>query len=578
MKMKQPIKVYDFIIVGAGPAGCALATRLAQSPLRPTVLLLEAGGPNTDLRLRTESCRYAQFHEPSQIWGYTSTAHPSTANRSVGLECGKGLGGSSAINFTAWTEGCRDDYDRLARITGDEAWAWENAKRQFRGLTTHHCSVEEVGEELSKRIGIEDGGNGPLHIGYEQVGGVEFRALADRLTAECGGPIGGDANNGDMIGIGVQAATCHRGIRGTAADLLHGAPDNLVVVTNTPIHRVLFQASRAFGVLTLDGRAYQASKEVIISAGSLDSPKILMHSGIGPAAQLAQFDIPVLHDNANVGANFEDHIIASFPHIAKNPPSWSLNNIAPIVDDAARKAAHQSALREWELYRTGPIATAGNPMSLAFFKSDAVLKSAEYAALHTDIQDHIAAPTVPIYELALSGTSSNPFSKAEPDPTLLVTSIILHNLQSRGTFSLQSADPAVPLSFETGYLTHPFDVRLAIESTREVLRVLRREFFTNDYVSLPVGPKSDSDEDIIQFWRETVATCWHMSATCKMGKEQEQDDAVVDTEFKVFGVQGLRVVGNSILPFLLATHVQAAAYLTGLIAADKVIEQYGLAN
>jgi choline dehydrogenase-like flavoprotein len=288
----------------------------------------------------------------------------------------------------------------------------------------------------------------------------------------------------------------------------------------------------------------------------MESPKVLMHSGIGPADQLAKFNIPVLHENAMVGRECSDHVSIMLrfqraEHTSEAPAFYR------------NKAAQMAALHDWELFRTGPYASLGCSIALGFFKSYAVLKSDEYAALSTEERMHIAAPTVPTYEVILGATA--------PD-SVTTALIVLHNLQSRGTFTLQSSDPAVPLRFDTDYLSHPYDQRLAIESMRETMGITHSEAFLEDNIAFIDEPKSDSDEDILEFWRENGGTTWHMSGTCRMGKYETPDRAVVDTSFRVFGVQRLRVADMSIMPFLPSSHTQTYAYLIGVVAAEKLIE------
>jgi choline dehydrogenase-like flavoprotein len=271
-----------------------------------------------------------------------------------------------------------------------------------------------------------------------------------------------------------------------------------------------------------------------------------------------------------VGKNFQDHL-AGMLRWERKPGA------SPKPEYFRDKQAQKAALREWELFRTGPAASIGCAISLGFFKSDAVLGSEEYAALPEDERKHLSSPTVPTHEVGFAGIDPIYYIAPETAPELATCSVILHNLQSRGTFNLQSADPAVPLAFDVGYLEHPYDRRVAIEAMRETVLVTRTEAFLKDNVACLNEPESTSDADLLKWWQQNGNTSWHMSSTCAMGKDQEKDHAVVDTDCKVFGVQKLRVADMSVFPFLPSSHTQTAAYLVGLIAADKIIAEHELA-
>lgn len=562
---------FDFIVVGAGPSGCALATSLAECSGDVKILLIEAGDSNQDENLRIDANKYVQHRNQAQSWGYTSAPEPGLDDRELDLARGKGLGGSSAVNFTVWTEGPRGDMDRMLKFTGDESWKWENVKERYRKLTTFNQDIHAEYEPYIKPNSAYIGTTGSLRIGYPAGYDSEITGLIDVFTAN-GVALRRDANSddGDPLGMAIYPVTSHRGRRSTSADLLHNASESLTVVTNYTIHRVLFDGSVAKGITTNNGRTFTAKKEIILSCGSMDTPKILMHSGIGPADQLAKFGIPVVHSNQHVGQNFQDHIAVALrwqrsEHTSSKPAYFQ------------HKAAQEAALREWQQSGTGPLASIGCTIALGFFKSDAALSSEEFAALAFEEQRHIQSPTIPVYEVVLGATAPDYYLDPENAPAIATGFIILHNLQSRGSLTLQSADPGVPLQFSTGYLSHAFDRRLAIESMREVLHLTQSKAFQKDHVRTLDEPESTSEEDILKFWRKNAGTSWHMSSTCSMGSDKDGiQGGVVDRDFQVYGVQQLRVVDNSILPFVPSAHLQAHAYQIGQIAAEKIKSKYNL--
>ncbi|KAJ2983908.1 hypothetical protein NQ176_g346 [Zarea fungicola] len=564
--------VYDFIIVGAGPAGCALASALAASPAAPTVLLVEAGDNNQDENLRIDANKYVQHQNPTQAWGYTSAPEPSLGDRVLELARGKGLGGSSAVNFTVWSEGSRDDMDSMVKFTGDDSWGWDKVKERYRRLTTYNMDIHQDYKPYIEPNVADVGKQGQLRIGYPAVYDPEITGLVD-VFLDNGVSIRKNANDGNPLGIAIYPVTSHRGRRSTSADLLHSSSQNLVVLTNCTIHRVLFEGRTATGIITHHGQTIHARKEVILSSGAMDSPKILMHSGIGPADQLATFGIPVLFANPNVGQNFQDHVGVVL--------RWQRAEHTSIKPEFFRdKKAQSAALTEWKQFGTGPLASIGCTNALGFFKSDAVLASTEFSRLPAQQQAHMTAPTMPMYEVALGATAPEYYLDPDNAPAIATAFVILHNLQSRGSCRLQSADPSVPLVFNTSFLSHPFDQRLAIESMKEIMHLMQSEAFQKDHVRTLIGPKSITDEDILEFWRNNANTAWHMSSTCSMtGVENEDgntEGGVVDRDFRVHGTTGLRVVDNSIFPFIPSAHIQAHAYQVGLIAAEKIIRQHEL--
>ncbi|KAJ2979772.1 hypothetical protein NQ176_g3052 [Zarea fungicola] len=531
---------YDFIVVGAGPAGCAVAAKLAASALAPKVLLVESGDSNQDANLRLSANRQTQYKNPAQSWAYTSAPEPSLDNRELEVVRGKGLGGSSAINFAAWTEGPRDDMERMADVTGDESWRWENVKERYRKLTAPDV-------------------DGSVRINYPTERNSEILQLLNLFSAS-GVPVHREANVDNPLGMAIYPLTLHQGLRSTAADLVHDLPGNLTIRTSCTVYRVLFDGTVAIGVITHDGQTLRARNEVIISCGSMDSPKILMHSGIGPADQLAAFNIPVLHENAHVGQNFQDHIAVV---LGLQRPGQKHAASAELPNEAAT-----GAVTEAEASR---MHSSVDTIAIGFFKSETTMASDEFEALPSEEKKHMKAPTIPHYEIGLS------VAGPEHAPLIAAVLLILQNLQSRGSFTLQSSDPSVPLEFKTGYLGRLFDQRLAIESMRDVMRYLHSDAFQQDHLEPINEPSSTSEEDILRFWRKNVVSACHASGTCSMGtREDGANRGVVDRGFRVYGVRGLRVADCSVFPFIPSAHIQAHAYQVGLIAAEKILADYQL--
>lgn len=533
-----------------GPAGCALAHGLAHAPKKPKVLLLEAGGKNADPSLRVDGQRWLSFTNKDMNWGYKTTPQAHCAGRELDYSRGLGLGGSSAINFGVYTIGARDDYDEWARIVGDDAFCWEPAQAHFKRLERFHATLPQGVDSRYAAPRAADHGSSGLDVGFPDACEADVVPLLDAF-AQAGYPLNPDHNSGDPIGMSLLISSAHKGRRSTAQDLLVPCPANLTIITDAPVQRVVLDGKRAIGV-EAGGTRYLASKEVILSAGALNTPQILMHSGIGPAAQLAQFGIPVVHPVAAVGQGLRDH---GFCPLVYKRTATSTDRAAFYGDQAAMDAA----LAQWKADGTGPWTTFATAMGIGFFKSAALTASAEFAALPADVQRYLRRETVPHFEV-FTHFPIHWFLPDFPRDDLSYSCLLVfpYNGQSRGTATLQSADPAVPLRFDPCFFDHPFDRRAAIEALREALRFTRSDAYARDTVATLAAPASDSDDDLWAYCAQSFGSSWHMTGTAKMGRPDDAD-AVVDSDFRVMGVEGLRVADMSVVPVLASCHVQAVA-------------------
>ncbi|EKV06727.1 Glucose-methanol-choline (Gmc) oxidoreductase [Penicillium digitatum PHI26] len=277
-----------------------------------------------------------------------------------------------------------------------------------------------------------------------------------------------------------------------------------------------------------------------------------MHSGIGPAADLEKFKIPVVQDLPAVGQGLRDHYFVP-------------------LDPAAMEAA----MRQWEENNTGPWTRYSCQVGSGWFKSDRITSTPEFKALPASVQEFMNRETIPHYEMI----THVPIHFMMPDMfkeySYLGLGAFMMNEQSRGEVRLQSSDPDVPLLFNPRFLEDPFDRRACIEIYRHLLEVSRQESFATDTISTLIGPASDFGEDILRFWKNFLSSSWHMTGTAKMGKA-DASDAAVDTYFRVRGIENLRVADMSVIPILINNHTQATAYVTGVTCAEVLIKEYGL--
>jgi choline dehydrogenase-like flavoprotein len=458
---------------------------------------------------------------------------------------GKGLGGSSSVNFSCYTIGPSDDYDEIARLVEDDEWKWVNVQERYKRLESYYGSVTDVPDRYRKYLNPDPanhGTKGPLKIGFPQVWEKSLIDMMD-VFIETGHYANPDGNSGDPIGFSISPNSAYKGLRTTSADMLVDAPSNLRILTDSQVARIIFKDKTAVGITTLDGQSFFATKEIILSAGTLDTPKILMLSGIGPADELCKFDIPVLHD-LPVGRNMHDH-----HHVFL---TWERAEHTTDRKNFFRSKEAQAAARaQWEKDQTGKLAEIGCQMTLGWLKSDAVYQSAEFQALPQYRRDHLLKPTIPIFEVGINPGNREYFIDPANAPALAAVAVFNLNTESKGSVTLQSGDAKDPALYDPNFFSHPYDRRVAIESIREVLKVAQHPAFQKDTVRVIEAPKSDSDEDILQHWKQSTTSSgtYHMVGTCKMGKAGEED-AVVDKEFRVMGVENLRVADLSVIPLL----------------------------
>jgi choline dehydrogenase-like flavoprotein len=350
-----------------------LASRLSRTPAAPSVLLLEAGGTNANAAHQSGADRYdAAFADGSPMnWFYKTAPQTQLAGQEIDYSRGKGLGGSTAINFCGWTVGPRDDYDEWAEMVGDERFAWKNVQRVLKKITNLDPRVPDQRLRNVVNPNMEDHSTkGNLNLTY----GEEWLPdVGDIFTAaeQIGHKTNPDVNNGDPIGMGMGSVCIAKDLRATSSSAyLSHPPPNLKITVDSHVSRVLFDKKRATGIETTDGRQFMARKEVILSGGALNTPQILKLSGIGPAAELKQHGISLVHDSPMVGENLQDHCFSTVGIVLPKDPTLT----------------------------PGPSNQSPTPMG--WFKLPSVTSSPEFALLPPRIQTHILKPTVPAMEIA----------------------------------------------------------------------------------------------------------------------------------------------------------------------------------
>jgi choline dehydrogenase len=526
---------YDLIVVGAGSAGCVLANRLSADP-RLRVALLEAGARDRNVWIHLPIGYGKTMWHPRLNWRFETEPDPNMDNRRLYWPRGKALGGSSSINGLVVVRGQREDYDAW-RDLGNPGWGWSDVLPYFVKLESNPDFAED---QLH-------GTSGPLHVSsiprrHELIEAVI--ASAEKL----GVPRTRDFNGASQEGVGYFQLTTRNGLRVSAAKAyLRPAArrENLDIVTKAHATRILFEHGRAAGVAYRQGgaeRTIRARRGVVLSAGALQSPQLLMLSGIGPGAHLNEMGIPVLIDRLGVGLNLQDHLQVRAIYKATKPIT---------TNDALRSPLGRMRMGlEWILTRGGPLAIGINQGGL-FTR---VLPESKTP----DIQFHIATLSAD-----MAGGKVHPFSG-------FTLSVCQLRPESRGYLKLASPDPLAPPAIHPNYLATETDRRCVVAS----LTFARKLAQTPPLASLVAaeyqpGPDVKTDADLLAFARARGQTIFHPSGTCRMGSDA---DAVIDPRLRVRGVDGLWVVDCSIMPTLVSGNTHVPAVMIGEKASDMVLE------
>ncbi len=535
------MQTFDFIVVGSGSAGSVVAERLSASG-RYSVLVIEAGGTDRRFYVQMPLGYGKTFFDPAVNWNYRAEPDPGLAGNADHWPRGKLLGGSSSINAMVWIRGNPADFDAWA-TAGNTGWSFADLLPVFKAIEDNQAGADEW-----------RGTGGPLHV-------TDCTRVTHPLTKrflkagqEAGLPLNPDFNGATQEGVGIYQISTRNGRRMSAARaFLRPAMrrPNVRVETNSLATRILFEGTRAVGIEYIsNGQTHtaRAGREVILSAGSVNTPQLLQLSGIGSADLLGKLDIPVVHANANVGANLQDHVGINYTFKGSIP---TLNQV----------------LRPWWgklmvgcrylLLRDGPLSLSMNNAG-GFFRTDPSLDR----------------PNMQLYFQAFSTVipkgGERPILSPDPWPGF---SIGLSNCRpsSRGEIMVRSKNP----------LDHPRIVANAYSTEADVSEMLAAVKFVRKIAAMPAiaeiireeilpGPSITSDEDLIQDFRKRSGTVYHPVSTCRMGPDAGR--AVVNPRLKVYGIDALRVIDASIFPDNISGNTNAASIMTGWKGAEMVLE------
>ncbi|OAX78023.1 hypothetical protein ACJ72_07672, partial [Emergomyces africanus] len=551
-----------------GTAGLLFATRLATALPESSVVVLESGSAYTD---NTHLCSYDRYHawqRPDLDLGYTTTPQAFLKGQEIPYLRGKGPGGCSNVNFLTYTRGSADDYNYWAQLVGDESWKWEHSLKRFKEIETYHADLSEDMKKYANPLPENHGYKGPLHVSLPAQWEKGITELLD-AAARYGFPSNLDSNSGNPVGMAIAPTTTFNGYRCTSESIyMNLRPANLKMVTDIKVAKVLFENKVAVGVQTVDGRKFTANQEVILSAGSLDTPKILLLSGIGPGQELAQHNIHVIHDLPGVGKGLSDHPLVVIG--ALYDPHIGLTDRAKFYSDTV---AVEAAREQWKRDGTGKTNLHFSCVITGWLKDNSIHTTNEYQNLGTLAKEHLSKDSVPNYEIFLAGPPFPPTYVAPEGLSYLSTVVCLMNMQSKGEVSLKSADVTDNLVINPNYMSHPYDRKMLTLAIRETMKFSQSDVTGQGFKEYVLAPKSQSDEDIHEFIDDNLLPAFHANGTAKMGKADDPT-ACTDPNFRVYGIEKLRVVDLSVCPMTPNNHSQPTAYLVAQTAAEKIITEY----
>jgi len=530
---------YDYVIVGAGTAGCVLANRLSADP-KVSVLLLEAGGRDDYHWIHIPVGYLYCIGNARTDWLYKTAAVAGLNGRSLSYPRGRVLGGSSSINGMIYMRGQREDYDAWARETGDAAWSWDAVLPVFRASEDYHGGKSDF-----------HGAGGEWRVEKQRLKWKILESFAE-AAQEQGIAATDDFNRGDNSGVGYFDVNQKHGVRWNASKAFLRAAmkrPNLTVVTGALTERVIFSGRRCVGVeYRAEGAPFtaRARSEVILSAGAVNSPQLLELSGIGDARRLAELGIGVVQDLRGVGENLQDHLQLRM--------AYRVSGVRTLNTDSAHWWGKLKIGMQYALFQSGPMSMAPSQLG-AFAKSD----PNDPALTRPDLEYHVQPLSLDRFGEPLHRFNAFTASVCHLRPT------------SRGSIHIASADPAAPPTIAPNYLSTEHDRRVAANALRLTRRIAASPALSRygPEEILP-GTTFQTEAQLQEAAGNVGTTIFHPVGTCRMGRADDAD-AVVDARLRVRGVEGLRVVDASVMPFITSGNTNSPTLMIAERAAAMLL-------
>jgi len=525
---------FNYIVIGAGSAGCVVAARLSQDPA-VSVLLLEAGGPNDDTRIKTPA-KFGGLLNTKFDWGFRTCAQAELHNRQINYPRGRAIGGTGSINYMINLRGHPSDFDHWRQL-GCEGWAWDDVLPYFKRSEGNRIHSDDL-----------HGNSGPIVVDYQSerspLTGIFIDACQDT-----GVPFNPDLNGAEIEGCGYFPVTLENNERcSTATGYLKPARsrNNLTIESGAAVTRIVLKGSRAVGVDYFQrgqGHHARADSEVILCAGAIGSPQMLQLSGIGPSVLLESAGVEVLHDLPGVGENLQDHL--------NYRSRWEITE--PLTFFGLSSEELKDVQRRYDSSRTGPL-TTNHFESGAFLNSRSGLDAPDIELL-----------MIPLF-IGLHASELRP-----PDRHGFTISGFPTRPQSRGRVTIVSDDPLDRPVIDPCYLNEPADLSLMVEivkRSRDIVASAKFEGVRGREIS--PGAMVQSDAEIIEDIRAISSTSFHPVGSCKMGSDEM---AVVDAQLRVRGLTGLRIADASIMPEMNTGHPNAPTIMIAERAADFLLPE-----
>ncbi|MGB2342558.1 MAG: GMC family oxidoreductase [Flavobacteriaceae bacterium] len=535
-------KEYEYIIIGAGSAGCILANRLSANP-KNRVLLLEAGGPDNNMNIHIPGA-YTKVHKSKEDWGFWTEEQEHVLNRKIYLPRGKTLGGSSSTNAMAYVRGNPADYDGWAAL-GNPGWSYDEVLPFFM-KSENHAQAESLDKNYHSN-------QGELHVTIAEKFQTPFVDAFVDSCAAVGIPKTKDYNGKTQEGAGVVHSTIKDGKRcsGAVAFLkpILGRK-NLTVITKARVSKILLEGKKAKGVTFTKDKKLQkaiASKEVILSAGAFHSPQLLLLSGIGEATELKKHGIDCLHELKGVGKNLQDHLFC--PISISTNSQQGVNHYISIINQL--KASWNYFVHKKGVLCTGPLE------GMAFFDIHQQGNPANF-------QFHFT----PIWMGDQYGYDAYDFNSYPKVDGLTILPTLLHP-KSTGTVSLSSSNPFEAPVIQPNFLQEKEDLLHLLKGVKLALKVMEQAPLKKHRKAFGLQVDKKNDEELIDHIKQTLETVYHPVGTCKMGKDPL---AVVDHELKIHGIGGLRVVDASIMPKIVSGNTNAPTYMIAEKASEMILK------
>jgi choline dehydrogenase len=532
---------FDYVIVGAGTAGCVLANRLSEDA-DVRVLLIEAGGKDNYHWIHVPVGYLYCIGNPRTDWLYRTGKEIGLNGRALSYPRGRVLGGSSSINGMIYMRGQREDYDEWARVTGDHSWSWDAVLPVFKRSEDHHGGADAW-----------HGAGGPWRVEQQRLKWQVLEAFRE-AAQQAGIPATDDFNRGDNSGVGYFEVNQKRGVRWNASKaFLRPAltRPNLTVVTGAQVRRLTFDGKRCTGVVYRTGleaaaeRVVNARIEVVLAAGAVNSPQLLELSGVGNGARLQRLGIDVVHDLRGVGENLQDHL--------QLRTAFRVRGVRTLNTMTAHWWGKALIAMQYALWRSGP-------MSMAPSQLGAFAKSSENDASITrpDIEYHVQPLSLDRFGEPLHRFNAFTASACHLRPT------------SRGSIHIESPDPLAAPMIAPNYLSTEYDRHIAANALRLTRRIVQAPALARYCPEeiLP-GPQYQTEEELIRAAGEVGTTIFHPVGTCRMGTADDPG-AVVDARLRVLGVGGLRVVDASVMPTITSGNTNSPTLMIAERASDMI--------